>query len=127
MNSTPLTGPLQIAGMLRAGRLPHLVTILAATRAVDSYGEKIATWAAVEGLTNLPAYVGERGSGRETQRRTAELSIVDEGLSVMLGHQPSITLLHAVLYEDEQYDIEGVRHDADGGWTALTIRHREVD
>lgn len=135
MNATPLTGPLQVLGMLRAGRLPHLITVLTATRARSSYGENIATWDADDDegedgtLVDVPCYVGARvtGAGRVTQRQTNELSVDDNALAVLLGYQPTITTYNAVLWESVQYDIEGVRHDADLGWTELTIRRREVD
>lgn len=118
-------GPIdaRLVARLGSNRLPHRVTVQRATEVKNQYGERTQTWAAVPGLSGIPAVVVPSS---QVKQRGTEFVQAEETHQLMLGgYFPNLTSFMRLTVEDGgRFDILGVEHDPWHQWTQL--RTREV-
>lgn len=106
-----------------AGFFNSSVTILEPTGTQNSYGEVEATWASLAGHCDLAAFIagGDVSIRMKAQEfRTSQAVYEVERRRVLLqGYYPAIDQQHRARFEDRDWAIFAVVHDATHTWTEL--------
>ena len=106
-----------------AGFFDKHVTILTPTGTQDTYGQVKNTWAALSGHCDLPAMIagGDVSIRMKMQEfRTSQVTYEVERRRVLLqGYYPDIDQQHRARFDDRDWAIVAVVHDATRTWTEL--------
>ncbi len=117
MGIRSIVSPRLAADLVGAGHYPQTVTIQAATRTRDSYGDPRPTWANVTGMIALPAAIAPAG-GSEPSSSDGTWSVTST-LILVAGVWPIEAGQRAVGDDGRVWDIQAVDSGPHGGWTNL--------
>jgi len=107
-----------------AGFWPSACDIQVSTPTQDSYGEPVASWADVSGLTEIPCAKAPL-SAMELQ--AAGYTATDQAWHVLLqGAYPAITTAHRAVVDSANFDIDAVETDQMSTVTRLRVRSVSV-
>ncbi len=121
MGLRSIVDPRLVGSLASAGHYPQTVTIQAAVRTPDAYGEPVAAWSDRVGLAQLPAAIVPAG-GSEPSSGTGVWSITSAKI-LIAGAYPQIEVAdRAVDDAGRVWDIQAVDVGPHGEWTNLAAQ-----
>ena len=106
--------------MLTRDFFPQLCSIQQATYAPNSSGERVATWADVDGLSEIACKVGNTAGG---ERRTSnELYLDATNVIILAGYFDNITEIMRAVVDEQAYDILLVNSNSEKAVMRLVTR-----